>query len=172
MSSFCIWKCDLQKLLTFFFSKNTCELDTVLTKTIHIWTTNKLGKLTMLWTTGPSYLTFEPHEKMCLRAYCQRRLISACTSVQSDQSYLWPYLWNLSNPKNPRDKVRRLMTFNKCVGWSVFAGSTCPKPHFLTALHIKISVKQTESYRTSANVHTNDCLTLALLNKLRCHALC
>ena len=40
------------KLLT-FFSKNTCELDIVLTRTITILTTNELVKVTMLWTTGP-----------------------------------------------------------------------------------------------------------------------
>ena len=37
----------LQKLLT-FFSKNTCELDTVLTRTVNILTTNEHVKLTML----------------------------------------------------------------------------------------------------------------------------
>ena len=36
-----------------FFSKNTSELDIVLTRTVNILTTNKLVKLTMLWTTGP-----------------------------------------------------------------------------------------------------------------------
>ena len=36
----------LQKLLT-FVSKNTCELDIVLTRTVNILTTNKLVKLTM-----------------------------------------------------------------------------------------------------------------------------
>ena len=36
-----------------FFSKNTCELDVVLPRTINILTTNELVKLTMLWTTGP-----------------------------------------------------------------------------------------------------------------------
>ena len=36
-----------------FFSKNICELDIVLTRTFNILTTNKLVKLTMLWTTGP-----------------------------------------------------------------------------------------------------------------------
>ena len=41
------------KLLTFFFSKNTCELDIVLTRTVNILTTNELVKLTMLWTTEP-----------------------------------------------------------------------------------------------------------------------
>ena len=35
------------------FNKNTCELDIVLSRTINILTTNKLIKLTMLWTTGP-----------------------------------------------------------------------------------------------------------------------
>ena len=36
-----------------FFSNNTCELDIVLTKTLNIFTTNKLSKLTMLSITGP-----------------------------------------------------------------------------------------------------------------------
>ena len=40
--------------LIFFFRKNTCELDIVITRTINILTTNELVKLTMLWTTGPS----------------------------------------------------------------------------------------------------------------------
>ena len=43
---------NLQKLLT-FFSKNTCDLDVVLTRTVNGLTTNKLLKLTMLWTAGP-----------------------------------------------------------------------------------------------------------------------
>ena len=45
----------LQKLII-FFSKNTCELDIVLTRTVYILTTNELVKLTMLWTTGPKVL--------------------------------------------------------------------------------------------------------------------
>ena len=36
-----------------FFSKNTCELDIVLTRTVNILTTNMHVKLTMLWTSGP-----------------------------------------------------------------------------------------------------------------------
>ena len=39
-----------------FFSKNTCELDIVLTRTVNILNTNELIKLTALWTTGPWYL--------------------------------------------------------------------------------------------------------------------
>ena len=37
-----------------FFSKNTCELDIVLTRTVNILTTNELVKLMTLWTTEPS----------------------------------------------------------------------------------------------------------------------
>ena len=48
----------LQKLLT-FFSKNTCESDIVLTRTINTLTINEFVKLTMLWTTGPEYYTYE-----------------------------------------------------------------------------------------------------------------
>ena len=36
-----------------FFSKNDCELDIVLTRTVNILTTHELVKLTMFWTTGP-----------------------------------------------------------------------------------------------------------------------
>ena len=36
-----------------FISKNTCELDIVLTRTVKILITNELIKLTTLWTTGP-----------------------------------------------------------------------------------------------------------------------
>ena len=37
----------------FFFSKNTSELDIVLTRTVNILTTNELVQLTMLYRTGP-----------------------------------------------------------------------------------------------------------------------
>ena len=43
MLIFLLKKCDLQKLLT-FFSKNACELDIVLTRTVNILTTNKFVK--------------------------------------------------------------------------------------------------------------------------------
>ena len=48
VSSFC--KC---KSYSHSFSKNNCELDTVLTRVVNILTTKELVKLTMLWTTGP-----------------------------------------------------------------------------------------------------------------------
>ena len=56
VSSFCICK----SYSHFFFSKNTCELDIVLTRTVNILTTNELVKLTMLGTTGPrsAYASF------------------------------------------------------------------------------------------------------------------
>ena len=41
------------KSYSHFFSKNTCELDIILIRTVNILTTNKLVKLTMLWTAGP-----------------------------------------------------------------------------------------------------------------------
>ena len=41
------------KATNIFFSKNTCELDIVLTRTVNILTTNELVKLTMLWTSQP-----------------------------------------------------------------------------------------------------------------------
>ena len=62
MLIFLLKKCEqllhLQKLLT-FFSKNTCESDIVLTRTINTLTINEFVKLTMLWTTGPEYYTYE-----------------------------------------------------------------------------------------------------------------
>ena len=53
----------LRKLLTFFFSKNTCELDIVLTRTVNIFTTNELVKLTTLWTTGPWFPAHQASSK-------------------------------------------------------------------------------------------------------------
>ena len=41
------------KSYSHFFSKNTCELDIVLTGSVNILTTNELVKLMMLWTIGP-----------------------------------------------------------------------------------------------------------------------
>ena len=54
MSSFC-------KSYSHFFSKNTCELDVVLTRTVNNVTTNELVKLTMLRTTGPRFLPKSIH---------------------------------------------------------------------------------------------------------------
>ena len=51
------------KSYSHFFSKNTCELDIVLTRTINILTTNELVKLTTLWTTGPCLIIHEKKTK-------------------------------------------------------------------------------------------------------------
>ena len=55
MLIFLLKKCEYhsfrkKKLLTFFL-KNTYEFGIVLTRTVNILTTNKLVKLTILWTT-------------------------------------------------------------------------------------------------------------------------
>ena len=55
MSSFCT-------LTHIFFSKNTCELDIVLTRTVNILITNEIIKLTMLWTTEPWYFSYFPQK--------------------------------------------------------------------------------------------------------------
>ena len=53
VSSFCICKS-----YSHFFSKNTCELDFVFTRTANIITTNEFVKLTTLWTNGPWISSF------------------------------------------------------------------------------------------------------------------
>ena len=50
--------------VTQVFSKNTCELDIVLTRTVNVLTSNELVKLTMLWTTGPWSFLFHPFNFM------------------------------------------------------------------------------------------------------------
>ena len=59
VSSICICKS-----YSHFFSKNTCEFDIVLTRTVNILTTNELVKLTTLWTTGPWPLQDDSSAKM------------------------------------------------------------------------------------------------------------
>ena len=48
------------KSYSHFFSKNTCELDSLLTRTVNILTTNDLVKLTMLWTLDPGVEVMYP----------------------------------------------------------------------------------------------------------------
>ena len=52
----------LEKIWVAFriFSKNTCDLDTVLTRTVNILTTNELVKLTIFSTTGPRFCFDQP----------------------------------------------------------------------------------------------------------------
>ena len=65
--------------MIFFFSKNTCELNIVLTRPVNILTTNELVKLTTLWTTGPRKCklhyrrygdTFHGHNFACVEIFC------------------------------------------------------------------------------------------------------
>ena len=55
----------MQKLLTFYQQKYS-ELDIVLTRTVNILTTNKLVKLTTLWTTGLNNWLNMAHENLLL----------------------------------------------------------------------------------------------------------
>ena len=52
-----------------FFSKTTCELDIVLTRTVSILATNELVKLTMLWTTGP-WLSIQKKTECGIQSVC------------------------------------------------------------------------------------------------------
>ena len=49
-----------------FFSKNTYGLDIVLTRTVNILTTIALVKLTMLWTTGPWFHSYDKQDIKCV----------------------------------------------------------------------------------------------------------
>ena len=80
MSSFYICKSYSQ-----FFSKNTCELDIVLTRTVNILTTNELIKLTMLWTTGTC--TFGLKKKHLIKSY--DRPWADHIDVQADLDLHW-----------------------------------------------------------------------------------
>ena len=60
-----------------FFSKNTCEVDIVLTRAVNILPTNKLVKLMALWTTGAWYFVQS--------SACQNLWVA---SWESDQLYL------------------------------------------------------------------------------------
>ena len=62
-----------------FFSKNTCELDTVVNRTVNILTTNELVKVMTLWTTGPwcwllqFQLAWSTHAISCGLKICEIR---------------------------------------------------------------------------------------------------
>ena len=80
-----------------FQQKNTCELDIVLTRTVNIFTSNELVKLTTLWTTGSWFSMSGQHmsqrtTKPTIRLCDQRRLRSASASAQSDQSLRWSHV--------------------------------------------------------------------------------
>ena len=78
-----LWSLNMAYVLTFllkkcesyshFLSKNTWELDIVLTRTVNILTTNRLFKLTLLWTTGPMIV------KSHFLSNYRRRNLKKCT---------------------------------------------------------------------------------------------
>ena len=73
---------ECEKLLT-FFSKNTCELNIVLSRTVNILTTNELVKLTMLWTTGPRFRSMDTICECscyCLTGYANTGRTFSCPS--------------------------------------------------------------------------------------------
>ena len=89
VSSFCICKS-----YSHFFSKNTCELDIVLTRRVNILTTNELVKLTMLWTTGPRCLIWKQYIcivivssfGLCSVLYaCAFLILYVCLSITIDK---------------------------------------------------------------------------------------
>ena len=90
--SFCICKS-----YSHFFSKNNCELDIILTRIDNVLTTNKLVKLTMFWTTGPSNFiekkkalsramklslnhSLAEHDMPCFSKQCRSKSVGFCRS--------------------------------------------------------------------------------------------
>ena len=61
-----------------FFSKNTCELDIVLTRIVNILTTNELVKLTVFWTTGPCIIEYTGRTVMTCRGDVETTLLQRC----------------------------------------------------------------------------------------------
>ena len=85
----------------FFFSKNNCELDTVLTKTDNILTTNELVKLTTFWTTGPwSSAIF------VLTIYCSKSFLNLTTLWANTEDNKLMILFSY---KFPESRIWRFM---------------------------------------------------------------
>ena len=81
MSSFCICKS-----YSHFFSKNICELDIVLARTVNILTTIKLVELTMLWTTGPRCFDITKAYHQMSREY-HVSLLTTCLSGEMKRTW-------------------------------------------------------------------------------------
>ena len=109
-----------------FFSKNSCELNTVLPRTVNILTTNELIKLMMLWTTGPWPATWENIlSDMCT----QGRLISLCIhAVWSVFIFGMKKLCILGYPKCSLEDSDQTMQMCRLI--LIFAGHTCPQECF------------------------------------------
>ena len=105
-----------------FCSKNTCELDIVLTRTVNILTTNELVKLKMLWTTGPWLLLLSG----------AINLLSTCILMSTNVPY---YLGQVKNmcvsqwfiynfiPMCPRTRlgcIKWVLPENHCIHYRIF----------------------------------------------------
>ena len=81
VNSFCICKS-----YSHFFSKNNCELDILLTRTVNILTTNELVKLMMLWKLGPVFFINMqvqgqyPDEWASFQVACCKPILQVCLS--------------------------------------------------------------------------------------------
>ena len=108
-----------------FFSKNTAELDIVLTRTVNILTTNELVTITMLWATGPWSISqnaqemslsrstaFTRHEKKVrLKTYNNKTNIThETTDAWTKKNYNRETAWN-GQQKN-------------CCGWGLNPANT------------------------------------------------
>ena len=87
VSSVCICK-----NYSHFFSKNTCELDIVLTRTVNILTTNELVKLTMLWTTAKPYNLLRDFamivDTSCITQWSRQRAVKSLIILIRPRGYI------------------------------------------------------------------------------------
>ena len=101
------------KSYSHFFSKNTCELDIILTRTVYILITNELIKLTMLWTTGPSTFWLKKSalsgaivhsgSKVLNQSEGIRKLFWAIAIILWCEVFWWCNLYLIVSDTNPSD---------------------------------------------------------------------
>ena len=119
----------LAKATHIFFSKNTCELDILLTRTVNILTTNELIKLTQLWTSGPWSSCDRPDSLYGNTSSERRTLLDFWKSFSDKQSKfwwffatkralrthgLWPWIWKL---------ISKASVYEPLFGeWTLFQG--------------------------------------------------
>ena len=102
MSSFC-------KSYSHFYSKNTCELDLVLTRMVNILTTNELVKLTRLWRTG-SRCFFQILGHVLSGYHFSKAISSHSINFQEEMMVMAWYFTSLSTLfKSYRDDGRVIM---------------------------------------------------------------
>ena len=120
-----------------FFSKNTCELDNVLIRTVNILATNELIKLTMLWTTGhrtPILVTVIP--------IFQRKLAKLHSGTSTfNIKWFWDSFskswWESCNINYGIQRWWMGETVNVLKFWILHSISFWPKFCFLSSCYIK-----------------------------------